>query len=205
MKIVRFMLVSATALALALPLAAAPNSAPQSSNAVVVAPGDYIPAMPAKKIKTPPASEDERIARAVRHELVSQPYYGMWDWLAFRVNNGTVELVGETRALGLRRDAVNSVKRIEGVKQVVDRITELPPSAMDDEIRHRVARAIFEWGGLSRYSWSAAPGIHIIVNSGRVTLEGVVDSQSDKDAAFIRANGVSGIFQVTNNLRVAHS
>jgi osmotically-inducible protein OsmY len=73
---------------------------------------------------------------------------------------------------------------------------------MDDRIRREVARAIFHWGGLSRYSLSAVPSIHIIVSGGRVRLEGVVDSQPDKDAANIRANGVFGVFQVTNNLRV---
>jgi hyperosmotically inducible protein len=163
---------------------------------------DAIPALPARKNKTAPASDEERIAREVRHELVMQPYYTLWDWLAFRVNGNTVELVGDTLNPVLKGDAISSVKHIEGVEKVIDHINQLPPSPMDDHIRHQTARAIFEWGGLSRYSWSAVPSIHIIVSGGRVRLEGIVDSQSDKDAAGIRANGVPGVFQVTNDLRV---
>lgn len=187
--------------ALALPLAAQTATAP-AAVATAAAQNDLIPALPAQKIKTPPANEQERIERQVRHELVMQPYYGLWDWLAFRVNGSTVELAGETHSLGLKSSAINVVKRIPGVTAVVDHVTELPPSSMDERIRHQVARAIFDWGSLGRYSWPTDAGIHIIVNSGRVTLEGVVSTQADKDAAFIRANGVSGVFQVTNNLRV---
>jgi hyperosmotically inducible protein len=76
---------------------------------------------------------------------------------------------------------------------------------MDDQIRHQVARAIFDFDGLSRYAWSAVPSIHITVRGGRVRLEGVVDNQQDKDMAGLRANQVSGVFQVTNNLRVVKS
>jgi hyperosmotically inducible protein len=162
---------------------------------------DSNPALPAHKSKTPPVDEEDRITREVRHELVMQPYYTIWDWLAFRVNGSTVELMGDAGPT-LKRDALKSVKHIEGVENVIDHINELPPSPMDDGIRRRVARAIFSWGGLSRYSWSAVPSIHIVVNGGRVRLEGIVDTQQDKDAAGIRANTVSGVFQVTNNLRV---
>jgi hyperosmotically inducible protein len=199
----------ALTLLLAMPLLA--GSAPQQNDAApaaVPAPPqsqDAIPALPAHKPKNAPVSEEDRISREVRHELVMQPYYTIWDWLAFRVNGGTVELVGDVNSLGLKSDAVNSVKRIEGVEKVVDHINQLPPSPMDDRIRHEVARAIFDWGNLSRYSWSAVPSIHIVVERGRVRLEGVVDSQQDKDAAGIRANGVSGVFQVTNNLMVVKS
>ena len=196
-------------LVLAVPLAMplfANSAAPQDVNPSV-APAtqqgaDAIPALPARKNKTAPANEEDRIAREVRHELVMQPYYTLWDWLAFRVNGGTVELVGDTNSVGLKRDAVNSVKRIEGVEKVIDHINQLPPSSMDDRIRHQVAHAIFNYAGLSRYSWSAVPSIHIIVSSGRVRLEGIVDNEGDKNLAGIRANQVSGVFQVTNNLRV---
>jgi hyperosmotically inducible protein len=200
---------AAFALLLALPVFA--QSAAQKNDkapAVTAAQGqesDAIPALPVHKPKNAPVSEEDRISREVRHELVMQPYYTLWDWLAFRVNGSTVELLGDVNSPGLKSDAMSTVKHIEGVEKVIDHINELPPSPMDDRIRHQVARAIFNWGTLSRYSWSAVPSIHIIVHSGRVRLEGVVDSQQDKDAAGIRANGVSGVFQVTNNLRVVKS
>ena len=95
-----------------------------------------------------------------------QPYYTIWDWLAFRVHGSTVELLGLVHSVGLKRDAVNTVKRIEGVNKVIDNIKQLAPSPMDDRIRKQVARAIFSWDGLSRYSWTAVPSIHIIVDSG---------------------------------------
>lgn len=194
------------ALLLALP-AFARSAAPQDvKSSVTTAPQqqapEAIPALPAHKSKTAPAGEEDRIAREVRHELVMQPYYTLWDWLAFRVNGSTVELLGDVHSLGLKRDAVNSVKHIEGVEKVIDHINELPPSPMDDRIRRQVARAIFNSGSLSRYSWSAVPSIHIIVRGGHVRLEGIVDSKGDKDLANIRANGVAGVFEVVNNLQV---
>jgi hyperosmotically inducible periplasmic protein len=176
----------------AAPAAAAPHG--QTTEA--------IPALSTRRSKNPSAIEEERLTREVRHELVMQPYYTIWDWLAFRVNGETVELVGDANSNGLKHDAVNSVKQIEGVRKVIDHINQLPPSSTDDRIRKEVARAIFNWGALSQYSWSAVPSIHIIVSGGRVRLEGIVNSQQDKDAAGLRANGVSDAFQVTNNLQV---
>lgn len=160
---------------------------------------EAIPALPARKPKN---NAEDRITREVRHELLMLPYYTIWDWLVFRVNGSTVELLGDTYTVGLKRDALNAVKHIEGVENVIDHINELPPSPTDNRIRHQVARAIFNFDGLSRYSWSAVPSIHIIVNRGRVRLEGIVDRQSDKDMAGLRANGVPGVFQVINDLRV---
>jgi len=194
------------ALSLALPVYAR-SAPPQDAKALVATAGqeqgtEAIPALPAHKNKTAPADEEDRISREVRHELVMQPYYTLWDWLAFRVHGTTVELLGDALNPSLASDAANSVKRIEGVGKVINHINTLPPSSMDDRIRHEVARDIFSFGSLSRYSWSAVPSIHIIVSGGRVRLEGIVDSQGDKDAANIRANGVAGVFQVTNNLRV---
>jgi hyperosmotically inducible protein len=191
------------ALVLALPVRSSAQQSNLAPTADAPAPTqEAIPALPVHKPKNAPVNEEDRITREVRHELVMQPYYTIWDWLAFRVNGSTVELVGDAYSVGLKRDVLNSVKHIEGVETVIDHINQLPPSPMDDRIRHRVARAIFNWDGLSRYTWSAVSSIHIIASGGRVKLEGIVDSQPDKDAAGIRANGVSGVFQVTNNLRV---
>jgi hyperosmotically inducible protein len=189
---------------------AAQNAAAQNDNLPAAAAAqtpetEPIPALPIHKPKNAPVSEEDRITREVRHELVLQPYYTIWDWLAFRVNGSTVELLGDTYSVGLKRDVLSSVKHIEGVEKVIDHINELPPSPMDDRIRHQVARAIFSFGGLSRYSWSAVPSIHIIVKGGRVRLEGIVDSEADKNAAGLRANQVSGVFEVKNDLRVAKS
>ncbi|HUO60744.1 MAG TPA: BON domain-containing protein [Candidatus Acidoferrales bacterium] len=166
-------------------------------------PGPLIPALPAYSPKTKPANEQERIAREVRHELVMQNYYTIWDFLAFRMDGNTVELYGDVVRPVLKSDAENAVKRIEGVEKVVNNINVLPPFPSDDRIRREVAQRIFSFGGLSRYSWSAVPSLHIIVGGGHVKLEGVVDNQADKDAAGIQANSVPGVFSVKNELMVA--
>lgn len=175
------------------------KSAGASTNAVT----ESIPVIPGvAEIKGPNRGET-RIAREVRHELLMLPYYSLFDDLRYRVNGSTVDLLGDVNTPSLKGDAEAAVKRIEGVEKVNNQINILPPSTVDQRIRERTARAIFSFGGLSRYGWEAAPSIHIIVKNGRTTLLGVVDSEADKNAAGIRANSVPGVFSVTNNLVVA--
>ena len=146
---------------------------------------------------------ETHIAQQVRHQLVMLPYYGVFDDLAFKVSSGTVTLLGAVTRPSLKSDAENVVKRIEGVTQVVNEIKVLPPSPMDDQIRRAVYRAIYGDPALStRYGFRAVPSIHIIVENGHVTLEGVVANEMDKNLCNIRANGVRNVFSVTNNLRV---
>jgi osmotically-inducible protein OsmY len=76
---------------------------------------------------------------------------------------------------------------------------------MDDQLRIQLFRAIYSYPGLEKYALGVQKPIRIIVKNGHVTLEGVVDSQGDKDLANIRARGVSGTFSVDNNLRVVPS
>ena len=194
-----------TALILAMAVAATSKAFAQAPPEAMAnpAPSQLIPALPAYSPKTKPVNEQERIAREVRHELVMLNYYTIWDFLAFRMNGNTVELYGDVVQPALKSDAENAVKRIEGVDKVVNHINVLPAFPSDDRIRREVARRIFSFGGLSRYSWSAVPSLHIIVGSGRVKLEGIVDNQADKDAAGIQANGVPGVFSVQNDLLVA--
>jgi hyperosmotically inducible periplasmic protein len=144
----------------------------------------------------------DRIVREVRHELVTLPYYGVFDNLAFRVDGATVTLLGQVTRPTLKSDAENVVKKIEGVDKVLNQIEVLPLSPNDDRIRREAYRKIFAQPQLEMYSLRAVPPIHIIVNNGKVTLEGVVASEADKNVAGIQANGVPGVFAVTNNLRV---
>lgn len=175
------------------------KSEPGSVNAVT----ESVPVIPGVvEIKGPNRGET-RIAREVRHELLMLPYYSLFDDLRYRVNGSTVDLLGDVVNPSLKSDAARAVKGIEGVEKVDNQINILPPSPSDDRIRQRTAREIFSFGGLSRYGWEAAPSIHIIVKNGHTTLLGVVDSEADKNAAGIRANGVPGVFSVTNNLVVA--
>jgi hyperosmotically inducible protein len=144
----------------------------------------------------------DRIVREVRHELVMLPYYGVFDNLAYKVDGYTVTLVGQVTRPTLKSDAENVVKKIEGVEHVKNEIEVLPPSPGDDRIRRAEYRAIYGDTVLNRYALQAVPPIHIIVKNGNVALEGVVATEADKNVAGIRANGVSGVFAVANNLRV---
>ena len=151
-----------------------------------------------------PESQD-KLVREVRHELIMLPYYNVFDNLTFGINGRTVTLNGQVVQPVTKSDAENAVKHIEGVEKVVNNIEILPPSSGDDRIRRRAYETIYSYGPLFKYSNMAVPPIHIIVRNGRITLEGVVDSESDKNYAGVRANQVPGTFQVTNNLRVIPS
>jgi hyperosmotically inducible protein len=149
-------------------------------------------------------ADEERITKEVRHELVMLPYYSVFDNLAYKVDDHTVTLLGQVTRPSVKNDAENVVKKIEGVEKVVNNIEVLPASPMDDQIRRAEFRAIYGDPTLSKYAWGAVPPIHIIVNSGRVSLAGVVDNESDKNVAGIRAKEVPGVFSVQNNLRVVN-
>jgi len=150
----------------------------------------------------PSARSQERIIREVRHELLMLPYYGVFDNVAYKVDGYNVTLLGQVVRPTLKSDAENVVKRIEGVEKVDNQIEVLPPSPMDDGLRIRLFRAIYGDPALEKYALGVQKPIRIIVKNGHVTLEGVVDSEGDKNLAGLRANGVPGIFSVTNNLQV---
>jgi hyperosmotically inducible protein len=153
----------------------------------------------------PSAKSQERITREVRHEILMLPRYGVFDDIAFKVNGYTVTLLGQVAWPSLKSDAENVVKHIEGVEKVDNQIEILPTSPMDDGLRRRLYRAIYGYPALERYALGVQKPIRIIVKNGHVTLEGVVDNEGDKNFAGIRANGVPGIFSVTNNLQVESS
>ena len=151
----------------------------------------------------PPAKSEDRIIREVRHELLMLPYFGVFDNIAFKVEGFNVTLFGQVVRPVLKSDAENAVKHIEGVDKIDNQIEVLPPSPMDDRIRIRLFRAIYQYPALQKYELGVQKPIRIIVKNGHVTLEGVVDNDADKNLAGLRANGVSGTFSVTNNLQVA--
>jgi hyperosmotically inducible protein len=150
----------------------------------------------------PSSPAQARIAREVRHELLMLPYFGVFDNIEYRVDGNTVTLYGAVTRPVLKSDAENVVKHIEGVDHVVNNIEVLPPSPMDDQLRIALFRAIYGYPSLEKYALGVQKPIRIIVKNGHVTLEGVVDNDTDKNLAAMRANGVPGIFSVTNNLRV---
>lgn len=147
-------------------------------------------------------ANDTRLMQQIRKELVTLPYYGVFDNLSFSVQGDTVTLYGQVLRPTTRDDAQRRVARLEAVSRVINQIEVLPLSPFDDSLRRSTYRAVFGTGSLSRYSLGANPSIHIIVRHGHVTLEGVVDNRMDRQLAYIAANGVPGAFSVTNHLRI---
>ncbi len=156
----------------------------------------------------------------IEHELLRLPTYGVFDFIAFGVERGEVTLVGYSYN-GLKSHAERAVKRVPGIDTVNNAIEQLPASPGDDRIRWATFYAIYSDSFLSRYSPGGPmaaryelyqsrrfPGlqpfgtypIHIIVKNGRTTLMGVVDNETDKRMAEIRAREVSGVFSVENEL-----
>jgi hyperosmotically inducible protein len=144
-----------------------------------------------------------RVETEVRHELMTLPYYGVFDNLAFRVEpGGIVRLLGQVVRPTLKSDAEGRLKGIPGIEKVINDIEVLPVSPNDDRIRLDIARNIYRTESLERYGFQVNPSIHIIVKNGNVVLEGVVDSEGDKTVAGFKAREVGGVFDVKNNLTV---
>lgn len=157
----------------------------------------------AQGTKQNPIQAKSRLAEQVRKELVLLPYYGMFDQLAFHIKDlDTVVLTGQVTRPTLKSEAENVVRGIEAVGKVENQIEVLPNSPNDDRIRIAVYNAVYSKPGLDRYALRAVPPIHIIVKNGEVTLVGAVATEMDKNLAGMMANGVSGVFKVTNNLHV---
>ena len=166
----------------------------------------------------------EELVENVRKVLTALPYYGMFDHLVFDLEEGRVTLGGYAFQPVLKTWAEREVSRIGGVAKVDNQIEVLPASTNDDRIRMAVFRAIYKDQDLDGYgfggeTWRAFTRnehevlyfqreplgifpIHIIVKHGNVILVGLVASREDKSLAGVKANGVSGVFTVTNNLRV---
>jgi hyperosmotically inducible periplasmic protein len=146
------------------------------------------------------------LTREVRHVLVMQPFYTVFDNLEFKVNGEEVTLMGQVVNPALKSDAAAAVKKIEGVTSVKNEIQVLPPAPGDNRLRFALYRAIYSAPGFERYSTQAVPPIHIIVSLGHVTLVGVVANQMDKTLAITRANSVPGtVGRITDKLQIENS
>jgi hyperosmotically inducible protein len=146
-----------------------------------------------------------QMGKKVMKVLVTLPFYGVFDNLAYKIEGSTVTLYGQVVRPTTSKDAEQRVAKITGVERVINNIEVLPLSSFDDSLRVRTFRAIFRSAGLYRYGVGPNPSIHIIVNGGHVTLEGVVTNEMDKQLAYMSASGVSGAFSVTNKLQTESS
>jgi hyperosmotically inducible protein len=156
-------------------------------------------ASPAPKAPQP---QNETLTREVQHQLRMLNYYTVFDNITFRVDGTRVILEGQVAKSAVKTEAVGTVKNIQGVTDVQDNIKVLPLSSHDDRIRRAAYQSIYGYPQLRKYEFQSVQSIHIIVDRGHITLEGFVDSQSDKNVAGIRANSVPGAFSMKNNLIV---
>jgi hyperosmotically inducible protein len=143
-----------------------------------------------------------KVERKVRKKILGLPYYGVFDAIGFEVKKNTVTLNGYVTRPLTKDDAEDEVKEVEGVENVINNIEVLPLSTSDDRIRVRIYNAISNSGSLYRYLLGTNPSIRIIVNNGRVKLEGFVSFDSDKTLAYVAAREIFGVFEVENNLQV---
>ena len=152
----------------------------------------------------PQGALNARMIRQVRHELVTLPYYGVFDWLQFEVRpDNTVVLRGQVVKPSTKSDAEGRVKDVDGVFKVVNEIEVLPLSPQDDRLRRALYRKLYgNDSPLFRYAVQAIPSIHIIVKNGRATLKGVVANKGDAQLAYLRARGVPGLFDVKSELQL---
>lgn len=143
------------------------------------------------------------LERQIFKRINSLPYYGVFDFIQYEVDNGgRVTLYGKTNSLGTRKSAERVVRRIPGVTSVVNNIDELPPSSFDNNIRRGIVREFVNSGGVYPYIREPNPSVRIIVENGRVTLEGYVPNRGTSNLMYLLANRVPGTFGVRNNLIV---
>ena len=162
----------------------------------------FLAPLEAQRGSEPSPKFTQRVQKQITHEILMLPYYGVFDVIGFKVEGYNVTLLGHVVNATLKSDAEHAIKKIEGVEHINNQIEILPPSPMDDGLRRQLFRAIYGYAPLQRYGVGSNRPIHIIVDRGHVTLEGVVDSTGDRNIVNIRANGVPGVFSVTNNLQV---
>ncbi len=149
---------------------------------------------------------DHDLQAKLSEKLTYDPdaYGKVFDAITLNVSNGAVTLGGHAHDYVDRDSAVAIVSTTPGVKDVMDNIEVDPLSEIDNRIRLEVARAVYGYPTLNKYAIDPAKPIRIAVQNGNVELYGVVDSQADKDVAYLRANGVPGVFSVKNYLEVAN-
>jgi osmotically-inducible protein OsmY len=152
-----------------------------------------------------PAVPDQVLQDKLQEKLAyDRVFYGnVFNAISLGVENGVVTLGGHALSLNSRDSALGLVSTYPGVKGVVDEMQVDPVSIFDDRIRMQVYRAVYGYPTFQRYSIDPVKPIRISVQNGHVELYGMVDSQADKDIAFLRANGVPGVFEVKNYLQVA--
>jgi hyperosmotically inducible protein len=144
--------------------------------------------------------KDFQVLKDVAASVERYTQFTIFDDVSASVKDGVVTLSGKVTMPFKHTDIAKRVAKVDGVREVHDRITVLPVSQFDDELRYRIARSIYNHSNFWNYAIMANPPIHIVVERGRVTLTGVVQSQVDRMLAQSLATQF-GAFSVTNALK----
>jgi hyperosmotically inducible periplasmic protein len=145
-------------------------------------------------------SSDEDIGLTIIKSINTYPRFTIFDDVSVSVEGGAVTLQGKVTMPFKRDEIASRIERIDGVRSVTNNIGVLPVSPFDDELRRKVARAIYGNSAFWQYAAMVNPPIHIVVENGRVTLTGVVATEVDRVLARSLATGHGGL-SVTNELR----
>lgn len=149
-----------------------------------------------------PDVSDPQIIRQVQHEVLTYPFYSIFDNVNFQLENGNLVVNGQVTQPFKKSDIGNILTRVKGVATLVNNLEVLPTSMFDDRLRMQLARAIYGDPFFVHYRVQANPPIHIIVKNGNVTLEGVVATTLDRTKADMAARGTGLSFSVVDNLQV---
>ena len=144
--------------------------------------------------------EDLQVFRNVSKQVLNYSRFTIFDSVHASVDEGVVTLTGKVTMPFKSNDIAKRVSKVEGVREVHNQIEVLPVSIYDDELRHRIARSIYGNSSFWNYAAMANPPIHVIVERGHVTLEGVVNSNVERMLARSLASQHLA-FSVTNNLK----
>lgn len=144
--------------------------------------------------------ENLQVFRDISDQVNRYTQFTIFDSVAASVHDGNVVLEGWVTMPYKKDDIERRVNKVDGVAMVTNNIQVLPVSQFDNELRFRIARAIYGNSSFWNYAAMANPPIHIIVNRGRVTLVGVVNSNVERVLARSLATGF-GAFDVKNELK----
>lgn len=150
-----------------------------------------------------PANQSEELEERISEAILSSARYGVFDGVSFEVDGGEVVLAGFVVMPMTKKEIGLYVAKVDGINKVTNNIEVLPLSGMDAAIRRQIFNKLFSTADMYRYAMGASPSIHIIVNGGKVTLEGIVSSEADKKIALLASRGVPGVFSIKSNLIIA--
>jgi osmotically-inducible protein OsmY len=145
--------------------------------------------------------KDLQVFNDISKAVTRYTHFTVFDNVDANVKNGVVTLTGQVTMEFKRDDIEKRVAKVDGVKQVTDKITVLPVSQFDDQLRYRIARAIYSNPNFWNYAIGPNPPIHIVVDHSHVTLEGVVMNDADRIIARSIASNQFGVMSVKNNLK----